>query len=60
MYGCETGLRRILGSVGSEASYSLESPIDYDQFADEWMRERLKGNRLLRWLRNFSFFGKSD
>ena len=38
--------------------FNMEVP--YAQFADEFMRERLQGNRFLSWLRGFLFPGRFD
>ena len=41
-----------------EALFTMDQT--YDQFADVWMRDRLKANTWLGWLRSFLFPGKSD
>jgi acetyltransferase-like isoleucine patch superfamily enzyme len=41
-----------------EALFTMDQT--YDQFADEWMRDRLKANSWFSWLRSFLFPGKSD
>jgi len=38
--------------------FNMDAP--YEQFADELMRERLKGNRLLSWLGSFLFPRRFD
>ena len=41
-----------------EALFTMDQT--YDQFADVWMRDKLKANTWLGWLRSFLFPGKSD
>ena len=41
-----------------EALFTMEQT--YDQFADDWMRDRLKANTWFRWLRSLLFPGPSD
>jgi acetyltransferase-like isoleucine patch superfamily enzyme len=41
-----------------EALFTMDQT--YDQFADEWMRDRLKANAWSSWLRSLLFPGKSD
>jgi len=41
-----------------EALFTMDQT--YDQFADVWIRDRLKANTWLGWLRSFLFPGKSD
>ena len=47
------------GEVSSRTNlFNMEVP--YEQFADDFMRERLKGNNLLSWLGSFLFPRRFD